>query len=80
MKRSGIRNGEIIIDLCACIGYEKFLKFGICGDFTTFFSFALETTDLMKDGKMHLAVTYTIMSVTLGILAVFAGQGIVRKG
>ena len=57
-----------------------FLKVGICGGFTTFSSFALETTDLMKDGKMHLAAIYTVLSVTFGVLAVFAGQGIVGKG
>ena len=57
-----------------------FLKVGICGGFTTFSSFALETTDLMKDGKMHLAAIYTVLSVTLGVLAVFAGQGLVGKG
>lgn len=57
-----------------------FLKVGICGGFTTFSSFALETADLMKDGKMHLAAIYTVLSVAFGILAVFAGQGIVRKG
>ena len=57
-----------------------FLKVGICGGFTTFSSFALETTDLMKDGKMHLAAIYTVLSVTLGVLAAFAGQGIVGKG
>lgn len=57
-----------------------FLKVGICGGFTTFSSFALETTDLMKNGKMYLAAIYTVLSVTFGVLAVFAGQGIVRKG
>lgn len=57
-----------------------FLKVGICGGFTTFSSFALETTDLMKGGKMYLAAAYTVLSVMLGAVAVFAGQSIVRKG
>lgn len=57
-----------------------FLKVGICGGFTTFSSFALEMTDLMKDDRMHLATIYTVLSVTLGVLAAFAGQRIVEKG
>ena len=57
-----------------------FLKVGICGGFTTFSSFTLESADLIKSGKMQLAVIYTILSIILGVLAVFAGQGIVRKG
>ena len=73
---------------CGCIGYENRFsesQNGIipegwdCGGFTTFSSFALEMTDLMKDGRMHLATIYTVLSVTLGVLAVFAGQGIVGK-
>lgn len=57
-----------------------FLKVGICGGFTTFSFFTLESADLIKSGKMQLAVIYTILSIILGVLAVFAGQGIVRKG
>ena len=56
-----------------------FLKVGICGGFTTFSSFALETGDLMQDGKWKLAVLYAVLSVAVGVIAVFAGQGIIRK-
>lgn len=57
-----------------------FLKVGICGGFTTFSSFALETGDLMKDGKLNVAVLYAALSMVVGVIAVFAGQGIIRRG
>lgn len=57
-----------------------FLKVGICGGFTTFSSFALETEDLIKGGKVKIAVLYAVLSVVCGVIAVFAGQGIIRKG
>ena len=80
--------GSFIIGIIAALAMKTdflnprivlFLKVGICGGFTTFSSFALETTDLMKEGRLHLAVIYTALSVILGILAVFAGQEIVGK-
>ena len=81
--------GSFLIGLVAALAMRTesldsrtvlFLKVGICGGFTTFSSFTLESADLIKSGKMQLAVIYTILSIILGVLAVFAGQGIVRKG
>lgn len=53
-----------------------FLKVGICGGFTTFSTFSLESMQLIQDGNVPAAVLYIVASVILGLIAVFAGSSI----
>ena len=54
--------------------FVLFLKAGICGGFTTFSSFALESSDLVKGGHPLMAALYAGMSIVAGMLAVYAGE------
>ncbi len=47
------------------------LAIGVLGGFTTFSSFALETTQLLRDGRIGLAATYILLSNLLGVAAAF---------
>jgi CrcB protein len=51
-----------------------FLMTGICGGFTTFSAFTLESMGLLRDNKWGLFVAYVAGSVVLGIAATIVGM------
>jgi CrcB protein len=50
-----------------------FVMTGICGGYTTFSSFSLETLNLMRDGEWSRAFANIVMSVLLSLFAVWLG-------
>ena len=53
------------------------LKVGVCGGFTTFSTFALETSDLLQSGAWPAALAYVVASVVLSVAAVFGAEALV---
>ncbi len=55
-----------------------FFTTGICGGYTTFSTFGFENMNLIRTGDISYALLYTVGSVVLGILAVFAGVALIK--
>jgi len=91
---SGFPIGTMVVNVTGCfligILLRQFLNMqisaelrallvvGFCGGFTTFSTFSGETVGLIEGGEYGRAATYVILSVTLCLVATFAGIASVR--
>ena len=55
-----------------------FLTTGMCGGFTTFSTFSLETINLFEKGRIWAGFVYAAASVVLCAVGVLTGKGLIR--
>jgi fluoride exporter len=58
--------------------WRLFLATGICGGFTTFSAFSLETMQLLRDGQIFYGLLYVAASILLGLIAVYLGMTLLK--
>jgi fluoride exporter len=58
------------------VNARQFVMVGICGGYTTFSSFSLQTLNLLNDGEWLRAGGYIGGSVALSLIAVWAGHAL----
>ena len=63
-------NGRVVVPVDA----QAFVMVGLCGGFTTFSAFSLQTLELARDGRLMQAGAHIVLSVVLCLSAVAFGH------
>jgi CrcB protein len=63
-------NGRVVVPIEA----QAFVMVGLCGGFTTFSAFSLQTLELARDGRLLYAGANIMLSVALCLTAVAIGH------
>ena len=63
-------NGRVVVPIQA----QAFVMVGLCGGFTTFSAFSLQTFELARDGRLLYAGANIVLSVVLCLTAVALGH------
>ena len=63
-------NGRVVVPVEA----QAFVMVGLCGGFTTFSAFSLQTLELARDGRLLYAGANVMLSVVLCLTAVAIGH------
>lgn len=58
---------------------RQFVMMGLCGGYTTFSAFSLETLLLLQQGRPLAAAAYIAVTLALGLAAVWSADAIARK-
>jgi CrcB protein len=58
--------------------WRAFAMTGICGGFTTFSAFSLQTVELLREGQVVAAGLNVVVSVVACVVATFAGIAVGR--
>ena len=75
-------SGSLLLGFLATWTYETvgvptdvraLLTTGLCGGFTTFSTFSLETVALAEEGALGRAALYVVLSVTLCVIGAYGG-------
>lgn len=64
----------------ATTNWRVFVMVGVCGGFTTFSAFSLQTLELARAGALGRAGAYVVGSVVLCLVGVWAGVALGRGG